>query len=165
MLSRLPFRHRFNHTYGFCIKFTIYTTQVSDIRDTTVFFDNKSNKDTSLNAFLLCFLRIMNILGNIVKQFCHTSWKFRHFLHNLIYFIPIQSIIQKVRLHKIFILNSLIKVWLNKPFCIPFLFFQTIRHLRHHLAFKQDRLLGTIIPNRISGDNTIPWILHHSIWR
>ena len=84
MHARFPSGHGFHNTDGLGIELAIHTSQISYIGNATVFFNNKSNKDTSLNAFFLGFLGIMDILGNELKQLSLASWKCRHLFNNLI---------------------------------------------------------------------------------
>ncbi len=107
--SRLPFRHGFHNTNRFFITATANSPQYSNIGNTSVWFNDEIDKHSTFYPLFFCIGRIFSIVGNELKKALITSRKLWHLFDN------------HINPWAVFILNSLIKVWLNKPFCIPFL--------------------------------------------
>ena len=62
MHTWFPFRQHFHYTNCFFITAMANSSKQLDITDASVFLDNETHKNTPLNTFFFCLLRIFNIL-------------------------------------------------------------------------------------------------------
>lgn len=133
LYSRLKLRHVFHHTNRFLITATANPSQYSNIGNTSVWFNDEIDIHYTSYSIFFSFGWIFYIVGNELMKPFITSWKLWHLFDNTI------------NARTIFIF-----FWLKN------IFHQCIRHWCHHIAFELERLLDTIIPNRIRGNNSIP---------